>query len=208
MLSSAARRGFSPRGAREPLSDRRASETPAPPSLGEPFNAAARADHATCAAPPSSSGPGGVEARGAAAAVVDHVLHFEGGTALPYSGGYEAFVQQRQERRLTQLRAFDKQQKTIASEADYIARNIAGQNSKQAKGRRKKLERLPRLSAPIGEEGTKVGSAKAEQSFGCDFLPTVAPEKVDQTVRRCDICTHRMRGAAAVVLKVSAPLSG
>ncbi|HKH94095.1 MAG TPA: ABC-F family ATP-binding cassette domain-containing protein [Gemmatimonadaceae bacterium] len=88
------------------------------------------------------------------AAVIDHVLHFEGATAFPYSGGYEAFVQQRQERRLTQLRAFDKQQKSIASEADYIARNIAGQNSKQAKGRRKKLERLPRLSAPLGEEGT------------------------------------------------------
>ncbi|HEU4720795.1 MAG TPA: ATP-binding cassette domain-containing protein, partial [Gemmatimonadaceae bacterium] len=35
-----------------------------------------------------------------------------------------------------------------------IARNIAGQNSRQAKGRRKRLERLPRLSAPVGEEGT------------------------------------------------------
>jgi ATP-binding cassette, subfamily F, member 3 len=88
------------------------------------------------------------------AAVVDHVLHFEGETATPYANGYEAFVQQRQERRLTLQRQFDKQQRTIASEADYIARNIAGQNSKQAKGRRKKLDRLPRLSAPIGEEGS------------------------------------------------------
>ncbi|MEO6527136.1 MAG: ABC-F family ATP-binding cassette domain-containing protein [Gemmatimonadaceae bacterium] len=87
------------------------------------------------------------------AAVVDHVLHFEGGTATPYASGYEAFVQIRQERRLALQRQFDKQQKTIASESDYIARHLAGQNSKQAKGRRKKLERLPRLSAPIGEEG-------------------------------------------------------
>jgi ATP-binding cassette, subfamily F, member 3 len=88
------------------------------------------------------------------AAIVDHVLHFEGGTATPYAAGYEAFVQQRQERRLAQQRSFDKQQKVIASESDYIARNLAGQNTKQAKGRRKKLERLPRLSSPIGEEGT------------------------------------------------------
>ena len=88
------------------------------------------------------------------AAVVDHVLHFEGGTATPYAAGYETFVQQRQERRVAAQRSFDKQQKVIASETDYIARNIAGQNTKQAKGRRKKLERLPRLSAPIGEEGT------------------------------------------------------
>jgi len=86
------------------------------------------------------------------AAVADHILHFEGDTATPYVGGYAAFVQQRAERRLTQQRAFDKQQKQIAHEQDYIARNIAGQNSKQAKGRRKRLERLPRLSTPVGEE--------------------------------------------------------
>ena len=87
------------------------------------------------------------------AAVVDHVLHFEGGTATPYTGGYEAFIAQREERRLSQQRAFDKQQKVIAAQVDYIARNLAGQNTKQAKGRRKLLGRLPRLSSPVGEDG-------------------------------------------------------
>ena len=87
-------------------------------------------------------------------ATVDHVLHLEGGTATPYAAGYTDFVTQRAERRLTQQRAFEQQQKTIAKESDYIARNIAGQNSKQAKGRRKRLERLPRLSPVIGAEGT------------------------------------------------------
>jgi ATP-binding cassette subfamily F protein 3 len=88
------------------------------------------------------------------AAVVDHVLHFEGDSATPYVGSYEAFVQQRQERRLAQQRAFDKQQKVIAAQEDYIARNLAGVNTKQAKGRRKLLGRLPRLGAPVGEDGT------------------------------------------------------
>lgn len=87
-------------------------------------------------------------------ATVDHVLHLEGGTATAYAAGYTDFVAQRAERRLTQQRAFEQQQKTIAKESDYIARNIAGQNSKQAKGRRKRLERLPRLSPVIGAEGT------------------------------------------------------
>jgi ATP-binding cassette subfamily F protein 3 len=87
-------------------------------------------------------------------ATVDHVLHLEGGAATPYSAGYADFVAQRAERRLAQQRAFEQQQRTIAHEKDYIARNIAGQNSKQAKGRRKRLERLPRLSAVIGAEGT------------------------------------------------------
>ena len=87
-------------------------------------------------------------------ATVNHVLHLEGRTATPYSAGYTDFVAQRAERRLAQQRAFDQQQRVIAKESDYIARNIAGQNSKQAKGRRKRLERLPRLSPVIGADGT------------------------------------------------------
>jgi ATP-binding cassette, subfamily F, member 3 len=86
--------------------------------------------------------------------VVDHVLHFEGISAYAYTGGYEAFVTQRDEKRLAQQRSFDKQQKFIANQEDYVRRNLAGQNTKQAKGRRKLLARLPRLSSPIGQEGS------------------------------------------------------
>ena len=86
--------------------------------------------------------------------VVDHVLHFETNTAFAYSGDYESFVNQRAQQRLTQQRAFEKQQKFIASQEDYVRRNLAGQNSRQAKGRRKRLERLPRLSGPTGSDAT------------------------------------------------------
>jgi ATP-binding cassette subfamily F protein 3 len=85
--------------------------------------------------------------------VVNHVLHLEDSSAVPYDGGYAHFVRQRAERRLSQVRAFDKQSKAIAREEDYVRRNIAGQNSKQAKGRRKRLEWLPRLSPPPDDEG-------------------------------------------------------
>jgi ATP-binding cassette subfamily F protein 3 len=40
----------------------------------------------------------------------------------------------------------------IATEEDYIRRNIAGQNSAQAKGRRRRLARVSRLSPPPGDE--------------------------------------------------------
>ena len=86
------------------------------------------------------------------AATVNHVLHFEGGSAVAYDANYQDFVMQRAERRLAQQRAFEQQQKVIAHQQDYIARNIAGQNSRQAKGRRTRLARLPRLSAPIGAD--------------------------------------------------------
>jgi ATP-binding cassette subfamily F protein 3 len=86
-------------------------------------------------------------------AVANHVLHIEAGTTLSYKGGYADFVRQRDERRLAQGRAWQKQARAIAKEEDYIARNIAGQNSNQAKGRRRRLARLPRLSPPPAEEG-------------------------------------------------------
>ncbi len=89
--------------------------------------------------------------------VADHVLHLEGGSAVGYTGGYEAFVVQRAERRLSQERAFEKQRKVIAEEEDYIRRNIAGQNTKQAKGRRKRLNRTVRLSGPTADEGGSMG---------------------------------------------------
>ncbi|MEO8227919.1 MAG: ABC-F family ATP-binding cassette domain-containing protein, partial [Gemmatimonadota bacterium] len=85
--------------------------------------------------------------------VVDHVLHVEAETAVPYDCGYSEFVEQRTARRMAQQRAFDKQRKAIASEEDFIRRNIAGSNSRQAKGRRRKLSRVGRLSAPPGEDG-------------------------------------------------------
>jgi ATP-binding cassette subfamily F protein 3 len=86
------------------------------------------------------------------ASVVDHVLHVEAGTMIPYAGSYASFIEQREQKRLTQQRQFDKQSKVIAAQEDYIRRNLAGQNTKQAKGRRKLLARTPRLSPPPGAE--------------------------------------------------------
>ncbi len=100
------------------------------------------------------------------AEVVDHVLHFEAGTATPYACGYEEFVRQRAERRLAAQRAFSKQARVIADEEDYIRRNIAGQNSKQAKGRRKRLERVGRLSPPPGESGAMALRLQTQERGG------------------------------------------
>ena len=103
-------------------------------------------------------------------AVVDHVLHVEGGTVVSYTGDYEAFVNQRAERRLSQQRAYDKQSRVIASEEDFIRRNIAGQKSAQAKGRRRRLSRVGRLSAPEGEEGVMSLRLEADARGGDQVL--------------------------------------
>ncbi len=85
-------------------------------------------------------------------AVADHVLHLEAGTAQVYEGGWDAFLRQHAERREALGRAVRKQEARIAVEEDYIRRNIAGGNSAQAKGRRRRLARVERLTPPPGED--------------------------------------------------------
>jgi ATP-binding cassette subfamily F protein 3 len=102
--------------------------------------------------------------------VVDHVLHLEAGTAVAYTGDYEDFLRQRAERRLSQDRAFTKQSRALAAEEDYIRRNIAGGNSAQAKGRRRRLERVSRLSPPPGEEGAMALRLTADERGGDQVL--------------------------------------
>ena len=101
------------------------------------------------------------------ARVADHVLHLEGRTAFAYACGYAGFLEQRAERRLAQERAYQQQRRNLAAEEDYIRRNIAGQNSRQAKGRRRRLERVGRLSPPPAEEGA-MALRLAAQSRGGD----------------------------------------
>jgi ATP-binding cassette subfamily F protein 3 len=59
-----------------------------------------------------------------------------------YSGNYSSFVQQRELQELTQQRAFEAQQADIEKQKEFIRRFGAGQRSKEAKGREKRLNRL------------------------------------------------------------------
>ena len=59
-----------------------------------------------------------------------------------YSGNYSHYVQQRSDRYERQLKDYRAQQEFIAREEDYIRRYMAGQRSRQAKGRLKRLERF------------------------------------------------------------------
>ena len=83
---------------------------------------------------------------------VDRVLHVFAGSGSTYKGGYSEFVGQRNEKEISELRAVQKQKSLIKKEEDFIRRHIAGQKTKQAQSRRRKLERMPRLSKPPSEE--------------------------------------------------------
>ncbi len=73
--------------------------------------------------------------------VVNRIVEVEQGRLIDYPGGYEAFVEIRAQRRLTQARAHDKQQSNFRKQEAFIQRYKAGQRAKQAKGREMRLER-------------------------------------------------------------------
>jgi len=79
--------------------------------------------------------------------VVTHVWELIFGRLEEYNGNYSHYVQQREERHTALLREYERQQEFIEKEQDYIRRNIAGQNTRQAQGRRRRLERFLRDEA-------------------------------------------------------------
>ncbi len=87
--------------------------------------------------------------------VAEEIIDLENGKLTAYSGGYTAYRRQKAERELAATRAYQRQQEFIEKEKEYIRRNIAGVNSRQAKGRRTRLARIELLEKPT-EDVTNV----------------------------------------------------
>ncbi|HSS45634.1 MAG TPA: ABC-F family ATP-binding cassette domain-containing protein, partial [Thermoanaerobaculia bacterium] len=104
--------------------------------------------------------------------VAEEIVDLENGRLSAYSGGYTAYRRQKAERVLTATRAFEKQQEFIQKEKEYIRRNIAGVNSRQAKGRRTKLARVELLEKPAGDVTSVAFRFEAARVGGRTFLRT------------------------------------
>ncbi|MEP7288812.1 MAG: ABC-F family ATP-binding cassette domain-containing protein [Chloroflexota bacterium] len=79
---------------------------------------------------------------------MDHVAstiwELDWGHIEVYNGNYSHYVRQREDRHAAHWAEFEAQQERIAKEEEYIRRNMAGQNTRQAQGRLKRLDRLKR----------------------------------------------------------------
>lgn len=80
--------------------------------------------------------------------VTSRTLSIEDRTVVEYRGGYSHYARQRADREFAQMRAAARQAEEIARTEDFIRRYGAGQRSKEARGRGKKLARLERIEAP------------------------------------------------------------
>jgi ATP-binding cassette subfamily F protein 3 len=74
--------------------------------------------------------------------VVDRILEMDQGAMHDHPGSYQAYVESRQQRRLTQARVHEKQLDHVRREKQFIQRYKAGQRAKQARGRQSRLERF------------------------------------------------------------------
>jgi len=78
---------------------------------------------------------------------VEQVWELRPGGLDVYRGDYTAYALQRAERRAFAAEQYRADQASMARQEEYIRRNIAGQNTRQAQGRRKRLERHRRENA-------------------------------------------------------------
>src|SRR5262249_9445217 len=102
--------------------------------------------------------------------VAQEIVDLENGRLAGYSGGYRADRREKAERILAATRAFEKQQDFIEKEKEYIRRNIAGVNSRQAKGRRTRLARVERLEKPAEDTTSVAFEFDAARGGGGSFF--------------------------------------
>ena len=80
--------------------------------------------------------------------VTSRTLSFERNSVVEYRGGYSSYARQRADRDAATEKAASRQAEDIARTEEFIRRYGAGQRSKEARGRAKKLARVERIEAP------------------------------------------------------------
>lgn len=96
----------------------------------------------------------------------NRTLELEHGRLAEYNGNYSRYLVLKEEKILSQTRAYEKQQKEIRETEEYINKYRAGIKSKQARGRQSQLDRLERIEGVKTSTGLKLNSAlhKVESS--------------------------------------------
>lgn len=81
--------------------------------------------------------------------IATEILELDQGRSRFYEGNYSEFMEKKEQELELQERHFEQQQMYIKRQEEYIRRNIAGQNTKQARGRRTHLSKLDRIQSPL-----------------------------------------------------------
>ena len=102
--------------------------------------------------------------------VVRKVWELEDHKIKVYRGNYSKYIETKRVEALVAERSFKKQRAFIEHEEDFIRRNMAGQRTREAQGRQKKLNRLERVEKPKSDDPTLNLNFTPETRGGNDIL--------------------------------------
>ena len=84
-----------------------------------------------------------------------------------YVGNYSSFVEQKEQKLLTEAKNYEKQQKEIAALEDFVNRNLVrASTTKRAQSRRKQLEKMERLDKPEAGKKSANMTFQSEKTSG------------------------------------------
>ncbi|MDE3113851.1 MAG: ABC-F family ATP-binding cassette domain-containing protein, partial [Chloroflexota bacterium] len=105
--------------------------------------------------------------------VTSRTLSFERATVVEYRGPYSHYARQRADRDAALVKASERQAAEIARTEEFIRRYGAGQRSKEARGRAKKLSRVERIEGPerLAAHGWRLEAAHMASETVVDATP-------------------------------------
>ncbi len=123
--------------------------------------------------------------------VVDHIWEMRRNGLEIYRGNYSAYVQQRQERWDLRLQLFSTEKERLLKDLDYVKRNIAGQNTVQAKGRLRRLSRQVQAIESLGLDAIQ-GKSWLQISAEADISThTMGVEETERRIKALRPPTNR-----------------
>ncbi|MEI7846566.1 MAG: ABC-F family ATP-binding cassette domain-containing protein [Chloroflexota bacterium] len=115
-----------------------------------------------------------------------------------YRGNYSHYLRQRQERWERRFEVFESEKGKLVKDLEYIKKNIAGQNTLQAKGKLKRLSRVVQaieqvgMDAVVNSSWAQLGVETSTSPFGVDeaekrvralHLPDIRPPQLHLHLR-------------------------
>jgi ATP-binding cassette subfamily F protein 3 len=101
-------------------------------------------------------------------ACVTSIFHIRSGKLSITKGNYSSFAQADEIARQTAQRTYERQKKEYEETMDFVRRNIAGQKTKQAQSRLKRLEKMDLQPAPRQEKQLRL-KVQAQSRSGNDL---------------------------------------
>ena len=102
--------------------------------------------------------------------VAQTIWEVESQNITVYSGGYAGYKTQREVNCARQTGEFERQSQEIARIEEYIRRNKAGQNARNAAGRAKQLTHIERVEKPAHEPGAMKAAIKTSGRAGREVV--------------------------------------